>query len=123
MKTLRKFILENILNKKNITFYHGTQPKFVNNIKQNGLIDNQGYNQGSYMVSTDFESALFHAYSEEGQKVYVVEFKISVMDDPWLGYPYLWKGEKRNDNSTWLALMEQIPSKYIEKVHEIEYSQ
>lgn len=47
-----------------ITVYHGTKPKWVNKIKKNGLLDITGYNQGWYMVSTDFESALFHAYSE-----------------------------------------------------------
>lgn len=33
-------------NYDTITVYHGTKPKFVNDIKENGLIDKTGYNQG-----------------------------------------------------------------------------
>ena len=107
-----------------ITVYHGTKPKFLNNIKKDGLIDKSGYNQGWYMVSTDFESALFHANPSDGNKdfVYVFEFQIPITEnDRWVGYPYLWKGEKLNDNSTWFALKEKLPNDFISKIHKISY--
>lgn len=109
---------------KTLTVYHGTKPKFVNTIKQEGLIDNRGYNQGWYVVSTDFESALFHSHPDtEGGDVYVIEFKIPVEDnDRWLGYPYLWEGSKMTDNSTWFALMQKLPSNFISKVHKVSYN-
>lgn len=106
-----------------ITVYHGTKPKFVNDIKNNGLIDKSGYNQGWYMVSTDFESALFHAHPDDNNSsVFVIEFEIpNNENDRWDGYPYLWKGQKRNDNSTWFALMQQIPKEFIKKIHKVDY--
>lgn len=107
-----------------IKVFHGTKPKFVNNIKNNGLIDKLGYNQGWYMVSTDFESALFHAHPDENDNnVYVIEFEIpNNENDRWDGYPYLWKGQKMKDNSTWFALMKQIPKEFIKKIHKIDYN-
>jgi hypothetical protein len=106
-----------------ITVYHGTKPKFLNNIKKDGLIDKSGYNQGWYMVSTDFESALFHAHPDDNDSnVYVIEFKIpNKENERWEGYPYLWKGQKMKDNSTWFALMKQIPKEFIKKIHKINY--
>lgn len=107
-----------------LTVYHGTKPKFVDSIKNNGLIDKTGYNQGWYMVSTDFNSALFHANPDENKKyVYVFEFKIPIEKTKyWLGYPYLWKGEKMNDNSTWFALMKKIPETFISDIKKIDYN-
>jgi hypothetical protein len=115
---------EELINNNIITVYHGTKPKFVNNIKRNGLIDKSGYNQGWYMVSTDFESALFHAHPDENDNnVYVVEFEIpNNKNNRWDGYPYLWKGQKMKDNSTWFALMQQIPKEFIKKTHKINYT-
>ena len=106
-----------------ITVYHGTKPKFLNNIKKDGLIDKSGYNQGWYMVSTDFESALFHAHPDDNDSnVYVIEFKIpNKENERWEGYPYLWKGQKMKDNYTWFALMKQIPKEFIKKIHKINY--
>ena len=117
-------IKEDYNTSKTLTVYHGTKPKFVNTIKQEGLIDKRGYNQGWYVVSTDFESALFHSHPDtEGGDVYVIEFKIPVEDnDRWLGYPYLWKGSKMTDNSTWFALMQKLPSNFINKVHKVSYN-
>jgi len=115
---------EFVNEKDTITVYHGTQPKFVDGIKRDGLVDNSGYNQGWYMVSTDFYSALFHAYSEKNENVYVVEFEIPVTDNSrWLGYPYLWKGEVRDEESTWFALMQKIPKEFVRKIHEIPYGE
>lgn len=116
-------------NNNNITVYHGTKPKFINDIKKNGLIDkNSNYSQGWYMVSTDFESALFHSHPDESDNndsVYVVEFEIpnniNINNGRWVGYPYLWKGQKMKDNSTWFALMQQIPKEFIKNIHKIDY--
>jgi hypothetical protein len=104
-----------------ITVYHGTKPKFVKDIVNNGLIDKTGYSPKNYMLSTDFESALFHADSDEGENVYVIEFEVPIEDTKWFGYPYLWKGENRNDNSTWFALKQPVPKEFIKKVHNIDY--
>lgn len=115
---------EDHTSKKKLTIYHGTKPKFINDIKQNGLVDKNGYNQGWYMVSTDFESALFHAHpDEENGNVNVVEFSIPISEnDRWEGYPYLWDGERMNDNSTWYALMKPLPSNFIVKIHNVDYN-
>ena len=106
-----------------LTVYHGTQSKFVADIKKNGLKDKTGYNQGWYMVSTDLESALYHATPDDKKDyVYVFEFAIPIIEnDRWLGYPYLWKETKRNDKSSWFALMQKIPSKFIKEIHKIPY--
>ena len=82
--TIRKYLNEqqnNLIKESKqsntIKVFHGTKPKFVNDIKNNGLIDKSGYNQGWYMVSTDFESALFHAHPDnDNGDVYVIEFEI-----------------------------------------------
>ncbi len=109
-----------------LTVYHGTKPKFVKSIMANGLEDKTPtpYVQGWYMVATDFESALFHAHSDDSKDfVYVIEFKIPLTDnDMWLGYPYLWKGSVMKDNSTWFALRQPLPSDFIHKIHKIDYS-
>lgn len=120
-KTVKTYIQENEIKNDKLTVYHGTKPKFVNDIRQNGLVNSNGYNQGWYMVSTDFESALYHAYSDNGF-VYVFEFEIPISDnDRWLGYPYLWKGSERDGNSTWFTLMQKLPKKFIKRVHKISY--
>jgi hypothetical protein len=105
-----------------IKVYHGTKSKFVDDIKKEGLKDKSGYNQGWYMVSTDFESALFHAHPDEDSGiVYVFEFKIPIVkNDRWDGYPYLWKGQKMNEKSTWYALMQEIPSRFITDIIEVD---
>ena len=110
-------------NTKYLTVYHGTQPKFVAGIQADGLKDKTGYNQGWYMVSTDFDSALFHSNPDDNKDyVYVFEFKIPyIKSDRWTGYPYLWKGEKLNDNSMWFALMQQLPANFIVKLHKVPF--
>lgn len=104
-----------------ITVFHGTMPKKLSKIKSSGLQSTNGYGQGWYMVATDFESALYHATpDEDGGNVVVIEFNIPTEEnDRWEGYPYLWKGYERNSNSTWYALKEELPSKFIKKVHTI----
>jgi len=109
--------------KKTLKVYHGTKSKFVKSIKENGLKDKTGYNQGWYMVSTDFASALFHTHPDDKKDfVYVFEFEIPIPEnDRWVGYPYLWEGGKINDNSTWFALMQALPKSFIKKIHKVSY--
>ncbi len=109
------------MEKDKIIVYHGTRNKYVNDILTKGLIDKTGYNQGWYMCSTDFESALYHAQpDEEGGDVPVIKFEIpNEENDRWTGYPYLWAGHVRNSNSTWYALMTKIPKDFITKVYRI----
>ena len=119
-------LTESSNNKKYITVFHGTQPKFVEEIKKEGLVDKTGnYSQGWYMVSTGFNSALFHANPDEIQKdkIYVFEFKIPYDDSNyWVGYPYLWKAADMNEDGTkWFALMKPIPSKFISRVIQVPY--
>ena len=116
-----KSIISELAEKSFIRVFHGTMPKKVAKIKSSGLQSPAGYNQGWYMVSTDLESALYHAQpDEDGGSVSVIEFNIpNKINDRWEGYPYLWKGNERNSNSTWYALKEEIPSKFIKKVHTI----
>ena len=103
--------------------YHGTKSKFVKSIKENGLKDKTGYSQGWYMVSTDFASAIFHTHPDDKKDfVYVIEFDVPITEnDRWVGYPYLWEGNKINDNSTWFALMKELPSSFIKKIHKVSY--
>ncbi len=96
VKDFNQFVNENVTDY--LIVYHGTKYKFVSDIESDGLKDKNGYNQGWYMVSTDFESALFHAHSDDNQDfVYVFEFRIPITsNDYWYGYPYLWKGTKKS---------------------------
>ncbi len=119
-----KTILESLLSSSNkLTVYHGTMPKKVSSIKSKGLENKTGYDAGWYMVSTDFESALYHARpDEEGGSTVVIEFEIKYnSEDRWVGYPYLWKGEVRDSKSTWYALKEPIPAKFIKKIHTVPH--
>lgn len=113
-----------------ITLYHGTNPKYIEDIKENGIADisNSYHDPLWYMLSTDFESALFHATPlESGDNVYVVEVKVPIIENElWTGYPYLWKGYERSSSnsntSTWYALREKIPNSMIAKIHEVDYN-
>ena len=128
-KLIKQKLLEALMVKdentpqKFLTVYHGTQPKFVELIKKNGLENNTGYDQGWYMVATDFQSALFHATpSDENDYAYVFEFKIPLEKNKyWDGYPYLWKGRKRSDESTWFALMQKLPKEFITDLKKITF--
>lgn len=113
------------MNDSFITVYHGTKNKFVNDIKTNGLVDKHGNSSTWYMVATDIESALFHAHPDkEGADAYVIEFKIpNVANNKWDGYPFLWRGYVRNSHSTWYALKQDLPKKFIRTIHKIKYSQ
>jgi hypothetical protein len=120
---IRRKIREGI--NQTITVYHGTNPKFVNDIKLNGLISNMGYNNSNwFMVSTDFDSALFHATgSEDTSPVYVFEFQVPITNEKWEGYPYFWPAYNRSDKSKWFSLKQELPSNLITKLHEVPYSE
>lgn len=113
----------NLPNKKYLTLYHGTILKNLPKIQENGLVSNLGYSAGWYMLSSDFESALYHGTAlSEGEQVPVIEFHIPIIEtDRWEGYPYVWAEEKRNDKSSWYAPMKEIPKEFIHKVHYVSY--
>jgi hypothetical protein len=113
-------------NKDTLKVYHGTIDKHINNIKKNGLVSPLGYDRPKwYMVSTDFESALFHSNADEDQNIkpIVVEFDIPLEKHKrrWVGFPYLWSGKTTSDNDTWYALKQPIPSEFISKVHNVSF--
>ena len=121
-KTFEKFVNDG--KSDTITVYHGTNYKHVASIRRGGLKNNNGYTAGWYMVSTDLTSALYHTTPAEEDFAYIFEFEIPcVENDRWKGYPYLWLGQKRNDNSTWFGIMRPIPSKFIKKIHKIPYAE
>lgn len=123
MKTkFNEFIAENIQG-ETITLYHGTNYKHINDIQQNGLVNNMGYDANWFMFSTDFESALFHATPKENESAYVFEFEIPYNGKHWKGRPYLWKEYKRTDISSWFAPMKQIPNEFIKNLHETPYDE
>ncbi len=103
--------------------YHGTMNKKLPSIKSRGLESSMGYhNPEWYMVSTDFDSALFHANAkDEDETVPVIEYKIPLKDGKWNGDPYFWPAYERSEYSKWFSLKDIIPSEYIEKVHEVSY--
>lgn len=120
-KYIKKFLIESI--QSTITVYHGTHNNKESQISQEGLkTGNMGYDSaGWYMVSTDFESALFHATPNEKSDAIVFEFKVPITNEHWKGYPYFWPPYKRNNESEWYALKQPIPSKFIKKIHKISY--
>lgn len=111
-------------DKDYITVYHGTMNKKVPAIKSKGLESPTGYHNAEwFMVSTDFNSALFHGTpGSEGDSVPVIEFKVPVTNVKWEGDPYFWPEHKRNDNSSWFSLKQPLSSEYIVKVHEVDYN-
>lgn len=121
LQRFARFIFER--KEDTIKVYHGTNTKFVDEIKNNGLVNSNGYySAGWYMLSTDFESALYHATpSEDKGNAFVFEFAIPRGEERWDGYPYLWHGYERNDTSTWYAPMQSIPNSFIIEVHEVDY--
>jgi hypothetical protein len=114
----------NLKNEKYLTLYHGTILKNLPKIEKNGLVSNLGYSASWYMLSTDFESALYHANTiNEGDKVPVIEFHIPITEtNRWDGYPFVWTEEKRNDKSSWYAPMQEIPKEFIHKIHYVSYN-
>ena len=115
---------------KKIKVYHGTSPKHVNNIEINGLIGESRLGANWYMVSTDFESALFHANSdnEEGNAV-VIEFEVPIevcgffKGEPYLWEPYYRGVMKNGEGSSWYAIKNKIPTGCITKIHEVPYKE
>lgn len=121
---IRSIIRESLGEKNTITVYHGTKPNRVDSIKANGLISNVGYDSaGWYMVSTDFESALYHASVEEGQDAPVFEFEVPVTNEYWEGYPYLWPPATISSGAKWFALKQELPAEFISKIHQVPYEE
>jgi len=70
-----KLIREELHKDDSLTLFHGTKVKFLPNIEKEGLVSSHGYHDASwYMLSSDFESALFHGHPEKGGDIPVVEF-------------------------------------------------
>lgn len=105
-----------------IIVYHGTNNKHVKSIKQNGLKSSIS-SANWFMVSTDFESALYHATPLDKNTVPVIEFKVPITNDKWFGYPYFWPPNKRNEDSIWFGLKETIPPEYINKIYQVPYNE
>lgn len=102
--------------------FHGTTLKKAESIKSQGLKSTNGYDSaGWYMVSTDFESALFHAYAEPGEKAVVFEFEVPLDNTKWEGYPYFWPPYDRANGSQWFALKQILPKELINKIHYVDY--
>lgn len=117
---IRKLLFEQ--DSKYLILYHGTRPKNITKIKSNGLTNSMHYENGWYMLASDIESAIYHATpDEDGGDVAVFEFKIPIGNRKWEGYPYLWPAEVRTSTSSWFALREPIPAKFIKKVHKIPH--
>ena len=121
-KLLRKALLKESLEKE-IVVFHGTLAKFVNPIKNNGLVAKNYHDAKWFMVSTDLESALFHATPNEGESAYIFEFKVPVTNDKWEGYPYFWPPYIRENGHKWFALKQALDSKYITNLHEVTYEE
>jgi len=128
MGGLRKLISEivrEVFEKEDvITVYHGTHNKKTKSIESSGLeAQGMGYTHPQwYMVSTDFESALFHATPEEGGSAVVFEFEVPLSNQKWEGFPYFWPPYERSDKSKWFALKQPLDSSLIKKIHYVDYS-
>jgi len=119
---IRNLIKESFSNEKTITVYHGTKPNRLDSIKSGGLKSDVGYDSaGWYMVSTDFESALYHANAEPGQEAPVFEFSVPVTNEHWEGYPYFWPPTIIGSGAKWFALKQELPPDFIKKVHLVPY--
>lgn len=105
-----------------LTVYHGTQPKFIDSIKQDGLRD-KDYRHGSHMLSSNFNTAVYYSKPDrEGGDTIVIEFSIPYdKTNRWIGYPYLWMGHVMSDNSVWYSLKKPLPPEFITKVHTVPY--
>jgi len=104
--------------------YHGTSLKKAINIRNGGLKASEsiGYQSpGWYMVSTDFESALFHATAEDGEDAVVFEFDVPIDNLKWEGHPYFWPPYERSEKSKWYALKQPISKNMITDIHYVKY--
>jgi len=104
--------------------YHGTSIKKSVNIINEGLksSESMGYQNASwYMVSTDFESALFHATAEDGEDAVVFEFDVPIDNSKWEGHPYFWPPYERSEKSKWYALRQPISKDMITDIHYVKY--
>jgi hypothetical protein len=102
-----------------LTVFHGTTEKALAGIKRKGLTGT--YHDASwFLVSKDYESALFHAEPAEDEKAIVIEFELDVTNEPWEGFPLLWPPEKFNAKRWWYALQKPLPKESIAKVHKVD---
>jgi len=125
MIRFKQFISESkdrSIKPKTITVYHGTTEKHVESIKRKGLIDPRGvYAPTWYMVSTDFESALFHSNATEDEGAVVMEFAVPTTNEAWDGQPWFYPPNVRGTKSKWYAPTKAIPKKFIKKIHRVSF--
>ena len=122
---IKGLLREALLNENGskITVFHGTLQKFLEKMKYTGLISKHYDDAQWFTVSTDFESALFHATPNEGESAYVVEFKVPLTNQKWEGYPYFWPPYVRSNGEKWFALKQPLNPNFIADVHEVDYEQ
>lgn len=118
---IKKLLREALLNENEIIIFHGTLYKFLEKIKNNGLVSKKYYDAEWFMASTDFESALFHATPNEGESAYVIEFKVPLTNEKWEGYPYFWPPYVRKNGEKWFALKKPLSPELITNVHAVDY--
>lgn len=123
MDKIKTKLREKLNKNDKIIVYHGTLKKFIKPIETDGLKHTNYSDPNWFMVSTDFESALFHATPIEGGEVYIIEFQVPIINEKWFGYPYFWPPFERNEKSKWFALKQPLSNNLITKVHNIPYSQ
>ena len=121
---IRKILSESSVEENFIKVFHGTSIKNLESIKRDGLVNERGYGDAQwYMVSTDFQSAIFHSRVNEGDEALVVEFKVPVTNKHWDGNPQFWPPHEREDDSKWYALKEPISKDNIENIYKIPYEE
>lgn len=123
MKNKIKKLLRESLEENYINVFHGTNEKFAEDIKSKGLTADNYQSPNWFMVSTDFESALFHSTPKEEGIAYVFEFKIPVDNSKWIGYPFFWKSYDRNESSKWYALKQLLNPEFIINIHKVNYDE
>jgi len=124
MEEIRKIIQEAFAEEKFIKVFHGTSIENLESIEIEGLKNERGYGDSQwYMVSTDFQSAIFHAKIDEGSEAVVIEFKVSVTNKHWDGNPQFWPPYERSETSKWYALKEPISKDNIEAIHKVPYEE
>lgn len=107
-----------------IILFHGTIPNRVQSIESEGIKSKDYHSPQWYMLSSDFESALYHADGTEEEGATVFKIQVPIVDkSPWSGYPYLWPEEKFNNGRSWYALKQPIPSEFIVDKIVVPYEQ
>lgn len=121
---IRKLLREALLSESienYIKVFHGTHLKFVNQIKEKGLISKNYDSASWFMVATDIESAIFHATPNDDEDAHIFEFKVPVTNKKWEGYPYFWPPYTRDNGEKWYALKQPLDSNFITNLHKITY--